>query len=171
MGRSPSRCSAEYALGIPEVCIELTSAVLEPPLKLTVFSNTVGIRYVGSGQRLLRSIQILDFAATTFNNETWTSMPSQRRTGEVRDSYYTHAIVEQNIYHDVTLDTKQINSEDTAMDKDRVKGSAEQVKGAVKEAAGKVFGDKKLETDGNADKAAGKVQNAIGGLKDAVRGK
>jgi len=98
-------------------------------------------------------------------------MPSQRRTGEVRDSYYTHAIVEQNIYHDVTLDTKQINSEDTAMDKDRVKGSAEQVKGAVKEAAGKVFGDKKLETDGNADKAAGKVQNAIGGLKDAVRGK
>jgi hypothetical protein len=33
------------------------------------------------------------------------------------------------------------------------------------------FGDKKLETEGKADKAAGKVQNAIGGLKDAVRGK
>jgi uncharacterized protein YjbJ (UPF0337 family) len=32
-------------------------------------------------------------------------------------------------------------------------------------------GDKKLETDGKTDKAAGKVQNAIGGLKDAVRGK
>jgi hypothetical protein len=46
VGRSPSRCSAEYALGIPQVCIELTSAVLGPPLKLTVFSNTVGIRYV-----------------------------------------------------------------------------------------------------------------------------
>jgi uncharacterized protein YjbJ (UPF0337 family) len=57
------------------------------------------------------------------------------------------------------------------MDKDRIKGSAEQAKGAVKKAAGKVFGDKKLETDGKADKAAGKVQNAIGGLKDAVRGK
>ena len=41
----------------------------------------------------------------------------------------------------------------------------------MKEAAGKVLGDKKLETDGKADKAAGKVQNAIGGLKDAVRGK
>jgi uncharacterized protein YjbJ (UPF0337 family) len=63
------------------------------------------------------------------------------------------------------------NSEDTAMDKDRIKGSAEQAKGAVKEAAGKVFGDKKLETEGKTDKAAGKVQNAIGGLKDAVRGK
>ena len=28
------------------------------------------------------------------------------------------------------------------MDKDRIKGSVEQAKGAVKEAAGKVFGDK-----------------------------
>jgi uncharacterized protein YjbJ (UPF0337 family) len=57
------------------------------------------------------------------------------------------------------------------MDKDRIEGSAKQTKGAVKEAAGKVIGDKKLETDGKAEKAAGKVQNALGGLKDAVRGK
>jgi uncharacterized protein YjbJ (UPF0337 family) len=57
------------------------------------------------------------------------------------------------------------------MNKDRIGGSAEQTKGAVKEAAGKALGDKKLEIDGKADKAAGKVQNAIGGLKDAVRGK
>ena len=63
------------------------------------------------------------------------------------------------------------NREDTAMDKDRIKGSAEQAKGSVKEAAGKMFGDKKLETDGKTDKTAGKVQNAIGGLKDAARGK
>ena len=41
----------------------------------------------------------------------------------------------------------------------------------MKEAAGKVFGDKKLETEGKADKAAGKVQNAVGGLKDGLRGK
>ena len=32
-GRTPSRCSAECALGIPEVCIELTSIVLNTPLK------------------------------------------------------------------------------------------------------------------------------------------
>jgi uncharacterized protein YjbJ (UPF0337 family) len=57
------------------------------------------------------------------------------------------------------------------MDKDRIKGSAEQTKGAVKETVGKAFGDKKLEAEGQTDKAAGKVQNAIGGLKDAVRGK
>jgi uncharacterized protein YjbJ (UPF0337 family) len=31
------------------------------------------------------------------------------------------------------------------MDKDRIKGSAEQAKGAVKEVAGKVTGDQKLE--------------------------
>jgi uncharacterized protein YjbJ (UPF0337 family) len=41
----------------------------------------------------------------------------------------------------------------------------------VKETVGKVLGDKKLETEGKTDKAAGKIQNAVGGLKDAVRGK
>jgi uncharacterized protein YjbJ (UPF0337 family) len=58
------------------------------------------------------------------------------------------------------------------MDKDRVAGSAKQVKGAVKETIGKVVGDSKLAAEGKADKAdkaEGKVQNAIGGLKDAVR--
>ncbi len=53
------------------------------------------------------------------------------------------------------------------MDKDRVAGSAKQVGGAVKEAVGKVVGDAKLESDGKADKAEGKVQNAIGGLKES----
>jgi uncharacterized protein YjbJ (UPF0337 family) len=57
------------------------------------------------------------------------------------------------------------------MDKDRIKGSAEQAKGAIKEVAGKVTGDAKLESEGKADKAAGKVQNAVGGLKDTLRGK
>ena len=55
------------------------------------------------------------------------------------------------------------------MDKDRVKGSAHQVKGAVKEGIGKVTGDAKLKSEGKAEKAAGKVQNAVGGVKDAVR--
>jgi uncharacterized protein YjbJ (UPF0337 family) len=55
------------------------------------------------------------------------------------------------------------------MDKDRIKGSANQAKGAVKEAAGKLTGDKKLEAEGKAGKAAGKVQNAVGGLKDSAR--
>lgn len=55
------------------------------------------------------------------------------------------------------------------MDKDRIEGSANQAKGAVKEAAGKVTGDAKLQGEGAADKAAGKVQNAVGGLKDSLK--
>jgi uncharacterized protein YjbJ (UPF0337 family) len=57
------------------------------------------------------------------------------------------------------------------IDKDRVQGSAEQAKGKVKEWSGKALGDKKLETEGQADQAKGKVKNAVGGIKDAMRGK
>jgi uncharacterized protein YjbJ (UPF0337 family) len=42
-------------------------------------------------------------------------------------------------------------------------------KGAVKETVGKVTGDAKTQAEGAAEKTAGKVQNAIGGAKDAVR--
>jgi uncharacterized protein YjbJ (UPF0337 family) len=76
---------------------------------------------------------------------------------------------EQCIDEAVTLDPA--NNEGTSMDKDRINGSAEQAKGAVKETAGKVFGDKKLEIEGKTEKAAGKVQNAVGEWKDVVRGK
>jgi uncharacterized protein YjbJ (UPF0337 family) len=55
------------------------------------------------------------------------------------------------------------------MDKDRVKGTAHQAKGAVKEGIGKVTGDAKLTAEGKAEKTAGKIQNAVGGAKDAVR--
>ena len=54
------------------------------------------------------------------------------------------------------------------MDRNRIKGSAEQAKGKVKEVAGKATGDKKLRAEGMADKVSG---NVVGGLKDAVRGK
>ncbi len=55
------------------------------------------------------------------------------------------------------------------MDKDRIKGTVEQAKGAVKEAVGKAAGDAKLEVEGKNEKDAGKLRNAVGGLKDAVR--
>ena len=55
------------------------------------------------------------------------------------------------------------------MNKDRIQGSVEQAKGKMKEVAGKVTGDSKLETEGKAQQVAGKVQNAIGGFKDAVK--
>ena len=56
-------------------------------------------------------------------------------------------------------------------DKDRIIGSAKVVKGNVKEAAGKAVGDTKLEAQGKADKIEGKVQNAVGGIKDTLKGK
>jgi len=40
----------------------------------------------------------------------------------------------------------------------------------VKQTTGKLVGDKKLGTEGTTDKAAGKAQSAVGGLKNAVRG-
>jgi uncharacterized protein YjbJ (UPF0337 family) len=55
------------------------------------------------------------------------------------------------------------------IDKNRIAGSIEEVKGAAKEAIGKAVGDAKLQNDGKADKAVGKIQNAVDGLSDAVR--
>ena len=57
------------------------------------------------------------------------------------------------------------------MDEDRIKGSAEQAKGKLKEVAGKLTGDSKLEGEGKADQVAGKIQNTVGGIKDTLRGK
>ncbi len=57
------------------------------------------------------------------------------------------------------------------MDNDRIKGSAKNLGGKIKEAIGKVTGDKKIEVEGKADQVEGKAQNAIGGLKDTLRGK
>ena len=55
------------------------------------------------------------------------------------------------------------------MNKDRIEGSLDQAKGKVKEVAGKVTGDTKLETEGKADQVKGKVQNTIGGMKDSIK--
>ncbi len=55
------------------------------------------------------------------------------------------------------------------MDKDRIEGAGHQAKGSIKKAAGKMTGDKKMEGEGAAEKAAGKVQNAVGGIKDKIR--
>ena len=54
------------------------------------------------------------------------------------------------------------------MDKNKVAGSIKEVKGAAKEAIGKAIGDAKLQSDGKTDKAVGKIQNAVGGLNDAM---
>lgn len=55
------------------------------------------------------------------------------------------------------------------MDKDRIVGSAKEIKGSVMEALGKAAGDAKLQSEGKSDKIEGKVQNALGSVKDVVR--
>jgi uncharacterized protein YjbJ (UPF0337 family) len=54
------------------------------------------------------------------------------------------------------------------MDKNRIAGSVKEIKGGAKEMIGKVLGDAKLQSDGKTEKAVGKIQNAVGGLNDAV---
>ena len=44
------------------------------------------------------------------------------------------------------------------MDREHVKGAADKAKGAIKDAAGKVTGDKELQAEGKLDKAKGSAQ-------------
>jgi uncharacterized protein YjbJ (UPF0337 family) len=55
------------------------------------------------------------------------------------------------------------------MDKNRIDGSIKQVAGATKVATGNAIGDAKLVHDGKVDQAAGKLQNAVGGVSDSLR--
>jgi uncharacterized protein YjbJ (UPF0337 family) len=57
------------------------------------------------------------------------------------------------------------------MDKGRVQGSATNISGKLKEGAGKATGDQKLQAEGIFDQIKGRVQNAVGGIKDALRRK
>lgn len=78
----------------------------------------------------------------------------------------------RNIADARTFSRQRCKQEETVMsvDDDRVEGSAKNIKGSIKEGAGKLVGDTKLETEGKMDKAEGKVQNTVGGIKDSLRG-
>lgn len=54
------------------------------------------------------------------------------------------------------------------MNKDQIKGAADQATGAVKEAVGKAIGDKKMQADGTVDKVTGKLESAVGGAKQTI---
>jgi uncharacterized protein YjbJ (UPF0337 family) len=55
------------------------------------------------------------------------------------------------------------------VDKEHVKGAADKAKGAVKEAAGKMTGDKDMQAEGKFDKAKGSLHQAAGDIKDAMK--
>jgi uncharacterized protein YjbJ (UPF0337 family) len=65
--------------------------------------------------------------------------------------------------------TSSIYQEIFMPDQDRIEGAAKNMGGKVKEGLGKATGDEKMKAEGRADQVEGKVQNAVGGVKDAMR--
>jgi len=55
------------------------------------------------------------------------------------------------------------------MDREHIKGAADKAKGAIKDTAGKMTGDKELQSGGKLDKAKGAAHEALGNVKDAAR--
>lgn len=55
------------------------------------------------------------------------------------------------------------------MDKDRIEGKMDDVKGRVKRQVGEWTGDEEMQSEGALDQAKGKTQNAFGKVKDAGR--
>ena len=50
-----------------------------------------------------------------------------------------------------------------------MKGAVDKAKGAIKDTAGKMTGDTKMQAEGKADKAKGAARKVAGDVKDAVR--
>ena len=55
------------------------------------------------------------------------------------------------------------------MNKDQVKGRVEESTGKVKEVAGKLVGNDRLQTEGKAEQVKGKVQAGFGDAKEDVK--
>jgi uncharacterized protein YjbJ (UPF0337 family) len=71
------------------------------------------------------------------------------------------------------LDVKALSGgpyeQETKMDREHIKGTADKIKGSVKDTAGKLTGDEKLQAEGKIDKAKGEVRKGVGDVKDAFK--
>jgi uncharacterized protein YjbJ (UPF0337 family) len=56
-----------------------------------------------------------------------------------------------------------------SINKDQVQGRVDEVKGAIKETAGKLVGDASLKAKGNIQKNLGKAQAKIGDVKEDLQ--
>ncbi len=54
-------------------------------------------------------------------------------------------------------------------DKNQIQGGAKEIGGKIKEAAGNLVGNDRLQAEGLADQAEGKTQKNYGKVKDAVK--
>ena len=52
--------------------------------------------------------------------------------------------------------------------KDKIEGTMHEAKGAVKEKVGHAFNKPDLETEGNSEKVAGKIQKKVGDVEKVV---
>ena len=55
------------------------------------------------------------------------------------------------------------------MNKDRVKGAIDEAMGNAKRKAGKLTGNRRLQVEGVTQQAKGKIENALGKVKDTFR--
>jgi uncharacterized protein YjbJ (UPF0337 family) len=55
------------------------------------------------------------------------------------------------------------------MDRQRVQGAIKKTTGTVKEKAGQALGNRRLESEGKAEKAEGRLRSGAGKAMDAVR--
>jgi uncharacterized protein YjbJ (UPF0337 family) len=55
------------------------------------------------------------------------------------------------------------------IDKDRTKSAATRTGGKIKQAAGDMTGDSKMQSEGKMDQVKGKARNAMGSAKDALK--
>ena len=55
------------------------------------------------------------------------------------------------------------------MDRQRIEGGLKKTTGTVKEQAGRVIGNRHLETEGKAEKTEGRIRSGVGKAMDAVR--
>ncbi|WP_313538129.1 CsbD family protein [Sphingomonas sp.] len=57
------------------------------------------------------------------------------------------------------------------MNEHRIQGEAHALKGSIKEAIGKITGDRRIEAEGAAEKLAGKAQAGAGEIAGTVKNK
>jgi uncharacterized protein YjbJ (UPF0337 family) len=72
-------------------------------------------------------------------------------------------------FHDQRIERIRNQPKEFVMNKDQVQGRATEAKGDIKQAAGKLVGNKKLQGEGLVDQAKGKAQAGLGDAKEKVK--
>lgn len=89
------------------------------------------------------------------------------------DLVLPHLFSSLAIRHFCTIDAglfpRASDKEDEPMNDHRIKGEAHALKGSIKEAIGKITGDRRIEAEGAAEKLAGKTQAGAGNRVETIK--